>query len=520
MTVPGDEQRRARQQEGRNNGRSSRGWSQQQEEEEEDEENGLTELAAPAPASPEERGDDLSREQSRATEEQRAASEGHEAGLTEVAGPVPVAERESGDALEDEEEKAAKAACDGDSTYDYADAEGASGAAPERARSSQESAPAEGLGEEEKVAGSAQASTAATAWNEAVIVSWLIFFSLLGTLARLGVEALTTYPSTPFASTVLWANLGGSLCLGFLLEDRRLFRKTVPAHLITDDKEAMHGHIARHQKTLPLYVGLATGFCGSFTSFSTFITDAFLALANRLDSASPTSPYHTIPATSIPARNGGYSFLAVVGVLIVHPAVSISALKTGAHLALATARVMPGIPQRFISHWLDCMVLALGLGCWIGAVLLSIFPPGPASAWRSRATLPLVFSPPGALLRFYLSRRLNSRVPSFPLGTFAANIIGTVAEAVCYVLQHTDRVVLRNDLVDADACTVLQGLMQGFCGCLTTVSTWVAELNGLRRRHAWLYGLMSVAVALGFQVAIMGSVLWTRGFVDSCGAFA
>lgn len=514
MTVPGDEQRWAGQQEGRNR-RSSRGWSQQEEEE-----NGLTELAAPAPASLEERGDDLSREQSRAIEEERAASEGNEAGLTEVAAPVPVAERERGDALEDEEEKAGQAAHDGDSTDDYADAELASGTALERAHSSQESVPAKGSGEDEKAAGSAQASTAATAWNETVIVSWLIFFSLFGTLARLGVEALTTYPFTPVASTVLWANLGGSLCLGFLLEDRRLFSKTVPTHLITNDKEATHGHIARHQKTLPLYIGLATGFCGSFTSFSTFITDAFLTLANRLDSASPTSPYHTIPVTSIPERNGGYSFLAVVGVLIVHPAVSISALKTGAHIALATDRVMPGIPQRFISCWLDCMVLILGLGCWIGAVLLSIFPPGPASAWRSRATLPLIFSPLGALLRFYLSRHLNSRVPSFPLGTFTANIIGTVIEAVCYVLQHTDNVVLRNDLVDTDACTVLQGLTQGFCGCLTTVSTWVAELDGLRRRHAWVYGLMSVAVALGFQVAIMGSVLWARGFVDSCGAFA
>ncbi|KPI37566.1 uncharacterized protein AB675_4010 [Cyphellophora attinorum] len=504
MTAPDDEQRRARQQEGRNNRRPSRGWSQQQEEEE-DEENGLTELAAPAPASPEQHVDDLSREQSRAAEEQRSVSEGDEAGLTEVAAPVPVAERESGDALEDEEETVAKAVSDGGSTYDYVDAGTASGAAPEKARGSQESAPAEGSGEEEKVTGSAQASKAATAWNEAVIA---------------GCGGADNIPIHPFRVDRPLGELGRFALPGFLLEDRRLFRKTVPAHLITDNKEAMHGHIARHQKTLPLYIGLATGFCGSFTSFSTFITDAFLALANRLASASPTSPYHTIPATSISARNGGYSFLAVVGVFIVHPAVSISALKTGAHLALATERVMPGISQRLFSRWLDCMVLALGLGCWIGAVLLSIFPPGPASAWRSRATLPLVFSPPGALLRFYLSMHLNSRVPSFPLGTFAANIIGTVVEAVCYVLQHTDRFVVKNDLVEASTCTVLQGLMQGFCGCLTTVSTWVAELNGLRRRHAWLYGLMSVAVALGFQVAIMGSVLWTRGFVDSCEAFA
>lgn len=122
--------------------------------------------------------------------------------------------------------------------------------------------------------------------------------------------------------------------------------KTVPVHLITNDKEATHGHIARHQKTVPLYIGLATGFCGSFTSFSTFISDAFLAISNNLASSSSMSPNHELPLGKIPARNGGYSFLAVVGVLIVEPAVSISALKTGGHIALATESIMRGIPTK------------------------------------------------------------------------------------------------------------------------------------------------------------------------------
>ena len=54
----------------------------------------------------------------------------------------------------------------------------------------------------------------------------------------------------------------------------------------------------------------------------------------------------------------------------------------------------------------------------------------------------------------------------------------------------------------------------GFCGCLSTVSTWVSELASLRRRNAYRYGAASVIVALCFLIIIMGSLQWTIGFSD------
>ena len=83
------------------------------------------------------------------------------------------------------------------------------------------------------------------------------------------------------------------------------------------------------KKTIPLYVGLTTGFCGSFTSFSTFITDAFLALDNNLAPASATSLYHTTSADAILPRPRGFSFMALLAVLIIHPAVSIHVILRG-----------------------------------------------------------------------------------------------------------------------------------------------------------------------------------------------
>ncbi|KIW40101.1 uncharacterized protein PV06_07332 [Exophiala oligosperma] len=338
--------------------------------------------------------------------------------------------------------------------------------------------------------------------TELVTLSYLVFFSLLGTLARLGVEAITLYPNTPVSSRVLWANLGGSFIMGFLAEDRRLFRHEWGSPDL-NAPAATHGKV---KKTIPLYIGLATGFCGSFTSFSSFIRDCFLALTNDLAGSSPTSAYQS--EANIHSRNGGFSFLALMAILILHPAVSLAGLNTGAQLALVLQPVTPTIPVGLTRYFLDPVVVVLGYGCWLGAVLLSIWPPGNSVHWRYRAVFPLVFAPPGCLLRYYVSKHLNAVIPSFPLGTFAVNLFGTGILGMAFDLQHASSAGASS----ATACAVLQGIMEGFCGCLTTVSTWVAEINGLRRRHGWIYGLTSVGVGLGLMVIIMGSMGWTVGF--------
>ena len=213
--------------------------------------------------------------------------------------------------------------------------------------------------------------------------------------------------------------------------------------------------------------------------------------------------------------------MALVAVIFTTVSLSLSALLVGAHIALALRRVTPTVPFALTRRFMDPAIVLLGWGCWLGAVFLAIWPPdrhsGP-DTWRGRAVFAIVFAPLGCLLRFYASLHLNSRVPSFPLGTFAVNIFGTVIEGLCYDLQHVSGL---GAVVPAalTGCQALQGVMDGFCGSATTVSTWVAELNGLaRRRQGYVYGLTSVVVGLGVLVVIMGSLLWTRGFSEPvCG---
>ena len=353
-------------------------------------------------------------------------------------------------------------------------------------------------------------------------ISFLIFFAIWGTLARLGLQALTFYSGAPVVFSELWANVAGTFIMGFLAEDMQLFKdewgsrggqslpveEGEPADRSPEVKrsKASHGKV---KKTIPLYVGLATGFCGSFTSFSSFIRDIFLAMSNDLRSpidhpfvGSPPSLASTVP------RNAGYSVMAILAVMFITLSLCYAALKAGAHLAAFLDSSMPCLPLRFTRKFIDPLFVFLGFGSWIGAVLLSIFPP--YNAWRGEALFACVFAPLGCLLRYYISLALNPSVPSFPMGTFAANILGTAVLGMSYDLQRV-RIggIVGGSLV---GCQVLQGIQDGFCGALTTVSTWILEMDTLKRSHAYVYGSVSVAAATCLLVVVMGSVRWSVGW--------
>jgi len=340
--------------------------------------------------------------------------------------------------------------------------------------------------------------------------SWLVFFSIFGTLARLGVKWITNYRNGPVTTNVLWANFGGSLILGFLQEDRALFAEKRGRHLLSnshsssssgddnDEKKqrnAQADQISR-KKYIPLYVGLAVGFCGSFTSYSSFMRDLFLGLSDELIGKGQVKL----------ARSAGWSAASVLGVIITEVTVSLSALSFGAHLAIALLPLLSSIPQTNTAKFTNPLGVFLGIGCWFGGICLAIWPPH--DAWRGQLVFAIVFAPLGTIVRYWLSITLNRRIKSFPIGTFTANMLGTAFLAMAYDLQHAN---LQGNVVGGSiiGCQVLQGITEGFCGCLTTVSTWVAELRSLRKKHAYLYGVTSISIGLSLMVVIMGALQWT-----------
>ena len=86
----------------------------------------------------------------------------------------------------------------------------------------------------------------------------------------------------------------------------------------------------------------------------------------------------------------------------------------------------------------------------------------------------------GAWLRWGLSAWLNPRIPHFPLGTLAANLVGgyLVGLAVAYFS-------FRHDLSPALRLFAITG----FLGGLTTFSTFSAEVTGLLAQGNYPAGL-------------------------------
>src|SRR6267142_3210324 len=113
--------------------------------------------------------------------------------------------------------------------------------------------------------------------------------------------------------------------------------------------------------------------------------------------------------------------------------------------------------------------------------------------WRSIAAVSIGASL-GALLRWWLGLTLNAHFPSIPPGTLAANLIGGYVVGVAVALFATYSAV-------APEWRLL--VITGFCGGLTTFSTFSAEVVTLMQQGRALLALGAAAAHL------MGSVLMT-----------
>jgi len=124
--------------------------------------------------------------------------------------------------------------------------------------------------------------------------------------------------------------------------------------------------------------------------------------------------------------------------------------------------------------------------------------------WKSVAAVS-VGSSLGALLRWWLGAHLNAHFPPIPPGTLAANLIGgyVVGVAVAFFATYT---------AVAPEWRLL--VITGFCGGLTTFSTFSAEVVTLLQQGRGTWALAAAAAHLGgsllMTLAGIGTVVWVR----------
>lgn len=103
----------------------------------------------------------------------------------------------------------------------------------------------------------------------------------------------------------------------------------------------------------------------------------------------------------------------------------------------------------------------------------------------------------GALLRWQLGSKLNSVFPTIPPGTLAANLIGAYVIGLCIAFFATYPAI-------SPEWRLL--VVTGFCGGLTTFSTFSAEITTLLQqgRISWALGAVAAHVVGSIAMTFAG----------------
>lgn len=319
--------------------------------------------------------------------------------------------------------------------------------------------------------------------NTAIALN-ILHGAIWGVLARKGLTVLTSYNGA-YLSGVVWANFGACIVMSMAVRSTRTWE------YLTEYP---------NKGFIPLYTGLTTGFCGTFLSFSSVFLEAF------------TRSTDTVIGKSYHYPNPAYGIMEALAVLLAHFGLSVAGFHMGKHLM---EMLEPRAPRLSMQSYRVVELVSIVMGVAAYIVVIVLVAVKSEGDWRSW-TFSCLFAPFGALLRFYLSKFLNPKIKNFPLGTFTANLGGTLILAILTLLGRGRRsLVSQFPLVrHVTGCHVLQGLDDGFCGALTTVSTFVVELFGLKTDHGYRYGGVSIIGGYMLMILILGSYNWSVGLTS------
>ncbi|OBA25512.1 hypothetical protein HANVADRAFT_26913 [Hanseniaspora valbyensis NRRL Y-1626] len=235
---------------------------------------------------------------------------------------------------------------------------------------------------------------------------------------------------------------------------------------------------------------LTTGFCGSFSSLSTYIWELFIHTVIRA---------HTYP-------NRGYSISEFIVGNIVEVSVSMSGLKFGISLG-SFIKENYNINSKKLGKIIKYTLALLSIPLLIIMLVLSIAYRHKFDSYWCLSSLFGIF---GTYGRFYLSK-LNSSSTSqkwqFPVGTFLTNFIASTVLAILLVLleRYTSEYTKK---------WAIYSLMEGFTASLSTMSTFMNEMNKLKFLKSGWYLVITIFSCYSMFIIILGSYKWTKGLYN------
>lgn len=307
----------------------------------------------------------------------------------------------------------------------------------------------------------------------------LVLATYVGVISRIYLSFFSQWDGIQHFPSI-WAQLVGTFIIGLLIAQKDILQKNFKI----------------------VYISLSTGFCGSLTTFSSWNAEASIVLLHLNETS--LSPSQIIDQPT--GRIVGFLTVLILGV-----GVPLSAALLGRNIGIQLLLLYSSATKRFNIHAISCLanrkwlILIVVIICYVlvtTAIVASCTMTNNYSLMFS-----LLFGGFGTYLRWrlsYFDTRLRS---GFPFGTFLANSIGSMILAgtivsKAYVAMETTA----GQLVSA----ALVGMATGFCGSLTTVSTFVSQLCSLPFRIAALYSIVSLLSAQIIFALVLGIYSWTK----------
>ena len=318
---------------------------------------------------------------------------------------------------------------------------------------------------------------------------------------------------------------------------------------------AYYWRLALERKSLAiLYVGIATGFCGTITGFSAWNNEAVSVLLNT----TAYDPEIEGRGTILVVKTELGEVIGWITIVIVGFGMPIASFMFGRlfacliedcwhelnlgsshrhsyesivetsrssvqqdeqpnniHSSSTTDLQHSDSPSstecscygcRRSATWLVRLQVVLFTVLWVLATLLLCL--ALTLAPREQPDYPLLFvclfGMVGTYLRWHVGALNSFCSTKFMLGTFLTNVLGTWLHGIIKMVSELN---WRGDInipgghdVDSLPLAALSGLIYGFCGSLTTVSSFVYEMYTLPSGYAMLYGL---ATFLSAQIGLI-----------------